>query len=670
MTEKESKVRLELAAGGLLSMLNEVAKQSKKLAEEVEGIGTASDKADKKVSPFLTSLKKSAGAGKTALTELGSSIKSTLSDVTTLGGALSLGIGAKAGTDLVSIYKDLAFQIQTGTGKATEWTDVQKDVEGAADRWRQKVEDVAGAYRALYDETGDVQFAADALDAVTMAATATGKGIGVLSSIAGTLNEKFGIAGDEMEDALASVIELSSKGGATIEDLGAKLGIVGASAKQMGLEGKAGLQQVLGMLNVGDNVTGSFKKNLSAVTGLMETFGSADKLKSIEKDLGIKITDKGGGARKDALDKILSKSGGKEEVLSKVFAGDTLKLVSDFGKTYQKVFAETEGTAKVKTAAALKAFHQGLDAAGKTSLTAAQLEAQAKKRAAEDPDKIITASMNRFKQAFTKPEMIASMEKLAQLLPKLTTGLTSLLEMAASHPLLAGAAFLGKKAGGAALGSLAGDALGWGSGKAASLGKSIGANLAAEAAKNGAWATAGKNIGAAAGIAVAAAVAYELGKAAIDSIYEDKAKDQGGLAVSGASAAAAIGSGDKKRMGEEAATLKARIERAKKNQEGVGGFFDETFGGVSEMLGGPKHDVQKNVIAKAEADLRELEAAMAKGTGEGAKEHKDAARSMAGAAKDLTAAARALQRSAPGSGGDGTNGLPPAPGNGSGSAPR
>jgi len=671
MSEKDAKVRLELAAGGLLSMLKEIETQAKHLGAELEGVGGSADKADKKVSPFLASLKKGAAAGKTALTELGSSIKSTLSDITTLGGALSVGMGARAAVDLVSTYKDLAFQISNGTGQAVEWTDVQKDVEGAADRWKQKVEDVAGAYRGLYDQTGDAKFAAKAADAAAMANAASGKGIGALSSIAGTLNEKFGITGDEIGGALASVLELSSKGGATIEELGAKMDVVGASAKQMGLQGQAGLQQVLGMLNVGDNVTGSFKKNLAAVTGLMETFGNTDKLKSIEKNLGIKITDKGGGARKDALDKILAKSGGKEEVLSKIFQGDTLKLVSDFGKTFQRTFSETEGTAKTKTAAALAAFHRALDAAGKTTLTAAQLEAQAKKRAATDPDKLMTEAMNRFKQAFTKPEMMASMEKLAQLLPKVTSGLTSLVEMAANHPLLAAGAFAAQRAGGAALKSVGGDALGWGAKKAGALGADIGKNLAAEAAKSGAWGAAGKNLGAAAGIAVAAAVAYELGKAAIDSVYEDKAKDQGDLAVSGASAAAAIGSGDTKRMAEEATTLKGRIDRAKKNQGGIGGFMDETFGGVSEMLGGPKHDVQKNVIAKAERDMRELEAAMAKGTGEGAKEHKNAARDMSSAATELKNAARALTRGTPaGGGGPGTNGLPPAPGNGSGSAPK
>jgi hypothetical protein len=669
MSEKDAKVRLELAAGGFLSMLKNIEKEAGALGKELEGVGESGAKAERKLHPALGSIKKGLGAAKDTLADLGKELKNTIGQAATLGGALSVAAGAKSGTELVAIYKDLAFAISTGTGQAIAWTDVQKDVEGAAKRWKRDVNELAGAYAALYDETGDVQFSADALDAIAIAANASGKSVNTLTAIAGTLNEKFGIAGNEMQDALASVIELSSKGGANIDDLGAKLGIVGASAKQMGLEGKAGLQQVLGMLNVGDNVTGSFKKNLTAVTGLMETFGNADKLKSIEKDLGVKITDKGGGARKDALDKILAKTGGKEETLSKVFQGDTLKLVSDFGKTYQKVFAETEGNAKKKTAAALDAFHKALEEAGKTSLTAAQLEAEAKKRAATDPDRVMADVMNRFKTAFTKPEMMASMEKLAQLLPRLTNGFTTLLEFAADHPILAGAAFVGKGAGMSALGSVAGDVAGLGKDKAVSLGKSIGANLAAEAARNGAWSTAGKNLGAAAGIAVAAAVAYELGKAAIDSVYEDKAKDQGDLASAGAGAAAAKASGDKGRMAKEADSLRARIDAAKKNREGVGGFMDDTFGAAAHLFSGGevKGDVQANVLAKAEAELRELEVAMSKGAKGGDK----VAQAHDRAAQAAERLAKAMDKvKPPGGGGGGNNGLPPAPGNQSGSTPK
>ena len=642
-------------------MLKEIERQAGGLAKEVEGIGHAGEKAEKKLSPMLGSLKKGAGAAKDSLVELGSSLKSTLASAATLGGALSFGAGAHAGMELVSVYKDLAFQISTGTGKAVAWQAVQQDIEAAAGRWKQSNEKVAASYRALFDETGDLDFTKKAVDAVSMAVTASGKSFESLASIAGTLNEQFGIMGDEMGGALASVLELGSKGGATVEDLGAKLGVVGASAKQMGLEGRAGLQQVLGMLNVGDNVTGSFKKNLLAVTGLMEAFGNADKLKSIEKDLGIRLTDKSGGARKDALDKILAKTGGKEETLSKVFQGDTLKLVSNFGKTFQKTFSETEGTAKVKTAAALAAFHKALDAAGKTSLTAAQLEAEAKKRAAEDPARAMDDAMDKFKAAFTKPEMIASMEKLAQLLPRVASGAAKLVQMVANHPLLAGAGFIGAKAGGSFVASIAGDAI-------KGIGKSIGKDIAASAAKDGAWAVAGQGIGAAAAIAVAGAVAYELGKAAIDSVYGDKAKDQGDLATGVASAAAAAGSGNKERMFQEAVTLREKIRVAEENQAGPGGLLDKGFGKVAEWVSGGeiKGDVEEKAIASAKQELQNLEKAMsksAKGGDKVADSHDKAAR----AAERLAAAFDKI--TVPGGGGGGTNGLPPAPSNGSGSAP-
>src|SRR5690606_2489107 len=116
-------------------------------------------------------------------------------------------------------------------------------------------------------------------------------------------------------------------------------------------------------------------------------------------------------------------------------------------------------------------------------------------------------------------------------------------------------------------------------------------------------------------------------------------------------------------------SLRQRINRAKKNQQGFSGFFDSTVGGIAEIVTGGevRHDKQSDVIAKAEAELRELEKAMAKGGKAGTKSAEALDRTAVAAER----AARALASLVPpGSGGDGTNGLPGAPGNLPGSMPR
>lgn len=490
--EREASVKLTLDNGQFILNI----KRAGDAVEETE------KKAKKSAGAWSAGMKGASGA----VRELGGHVKDLIGVAGGLGAAFSMGTALQKAMSARDVYKDLAFQISTGTGKAVEWNEVQRDIEGAAGRWKRSNEEIAGSYKKLFDETGDLQFTADAIDAVAMAATASGKSVDSLTGIAGTLNEKFGITGDQMEDALASVLELGSKGGVTVEDLGEKLGIVGASAKQMGLGGAAGLRQVLGMLNAGDNVTGSFKKNMKAVTELMETFGNTDKLKKIEKDLGIKITDKSGGATKDALDKILTKSGGKEQILSKVFSGDTLKLVSDYGRTFQKVFNETEGNTKKKTDAALEAFHKALTDAGKTTLTAADLEKQAKERL-NDPSRNIQDAMNKLQAAIAKPEVYKAMDQLAQSLPILAQYLGEFIEMAIKHPVLTGlGAVAGVGTGGFVKEASKKILLDLASGTKDSLlkmGKSAGESMAEAAAANPAWAKAGASFAAAAAVAAA-----------------------------------------------------------------------------------------------------------------------------------------------------------------------
>lgn len=659
MADKDARVRLNLAAGGFASMMRELEKQAGKLAEEIEDIGDAGEKADRKLSPLMGTWKRGFGAAKSSLTELGSTLKSTLGQALTLGGALSFGAGVKAAVDIVDVYKNIAFAVEAGTGKAMAWQQVQSSVEGTAGRWKRSNEEVAASLAAIRDETGDIDFATAATEAAAKAATATGKSMQPLSGIAGTLNEKFGIGADAIDETMASVIAMGSKGGASIEDLGEKLGMVGASAKLLGLEGKAGLQQVLGMLNMADDATGSFKKSLAATSQLMETFADPDKLKAIEKELGVKVTDKSGAARKDALEAILAKTGGKQELLAKVFSGDSLKLVSSFGKAFQETFTETEGTVKQKTAAAVDAFRASLTAAGEQTLTAAQLEAQAKKRL-DDPARQLEEAMNTFKRSFQKPEMIDAIERMSTLMPKLADGAADLVEFIADNPMLAGAAFVGGKVGGAVGGSVAGDV-----GKALldalkPGAKSAGDIIGKAASAHPNWATAGKALG----VAAAAYVGYEIGKAIVDSRMEKKEKLQGDVVAAGASAHAAALSGDPKRMAEARDQLKERIRQMKKDQGGVGGAFDTFMGGLATFADPNFVAPEQKQLMTAERDLRKLEEAMSKGAKGGEK----AGESFDRAARAADRFAQALDRSS--GGGSGNNGLPPAPGNTPGSAPR
>jgi hypothetical protein len=433
-----------------------------------------------------------AKAGVDSIRNLGSEIASTLKTAVTLGGALTLGGGVKNALALVSSYRDLAFAIQAGTGAATDWRDIQKDIEGVGDRWKQSNTAVAASFKGLYEDIGDVEYAKAATEEVAKAQTATGASMQALTVVAGQLNEKFAITKEELPQAMAAAIAMGNKGGISIEAMGEKLSIVGASAKQLGLQGEKGFERIGAMLNVADGATGSLKKSIGAVAGLLDTLGATDKVKEVEKTLHVKLAHKG-VTDKDAIEKILGHSGGKKEILAKAFSGDQLKLISQFGEVYSKAFNEMQGTVKQKTQAGLDAYHHYLDQAGKITLTAAELEAQAKARLNE-PSRNLDAALNRFTKAFERPEVLAAMDKISAAMPKLADKLAEFVGVAVDHPVATGAAIVGGKvasdvggviAGGLALAggkALLGALKGGGAAAAAGEAAATGGAAAAEAA--------------------------------------------------------------------------------------------------------------------------------------------------------------------------------------------
>src|SRR5690606_32797569 len=159
MSDRDSTLRLNLAAAGMLTMLKQLEKQAGELTKNIEGVGNESKKSEVKINPFLNSAKKGLGAAKSAAVDLGGELKKAVTTAVTLGGALSLGGGIRAANIAVNQYHDLAFAIRTATGEAYSYEQVQKDVEKIGDKWSQSNEKVAKSYDEIFRQTKDVAFA-------------------------------------------------------------------------------------------------------------------------------------------------------------------------------------------------------------------------------------------------------------------------------------------------------------------------------------------------------------------------------------------------------------------------------------------------------------------------------------------------------------------------------
>lgn len=660
MAERDAKVRLNLSAAGFTTAMREIERQAKTLADEIEDIGEAGDKADKKLSPFLASMKKGLGAAKSSLTDLGSSIKSTLGQVVTLGGALSLGGLVHGAVELSDRYGDIAFNVNKIPGNLETAATVQRDIETAAANTKVRIADMADAYERVFKATGDLAFTKASLEAIGTVATATGEKVEDIANAAQLLQRKFKVTAEELPEALARFIEKTGVGGKGLDELSNRFALMAGEASEAGLRGVEGVSALLGIMNQLDSAVG--EKADPALKMLFQTLKSGtSQLKTLAKEGGIKF-DVDDSAF-DKLQKIIA-SPRARRAAEQILTGDARVVFDELARPFDQAVQQAKEagkTGKELREAGIAAFERNLAEASRSAMTFAQIQ-RAAEEAGSGPNEQLNDALNKMQQAFTRPEMIAAIEKLAQLMPRIADGMASLLEFAVENPVLAGAGVLGVKAGGAMAGSIAGDLASGLAGamrdRAVQVGKPVAEAIATAAAAHPKWATAGKAIG----VAAAALIGFEIGKSIVDSRIDEKTKIQGDLTTAGAEAHAAALTGDRERMERARDTLKERIEAAKKDR---GGVIDTLIGGAATFVDPNFVAPEQKMIISAEADLRRLNEALRKSS-EGGGKAGDAMDKTARAAERL---ANALNRVNPSGGGVGTNGLPPAPGNRSGSLP-
>lgn len=701
MTERRAGVRLDLTNAGFTSKMADARRTAQDFIRSIDDIGGAAEKTSRKTSGFFAAVKAGAGGARGALGELGGTLKNTLVMAATLGGSISIAGAAREAVQVTSSYKDLAFAIRRGTGEAMSWQQVQADVQAVSGKWKRGNKEIQQSFAGIFQETGNLAFTKAAIDSVGQAANATGKSTQLWSNIAGTLGEKFGIGASGIQDAMATVVDLTNHGGISAEDLSEKLGLAGASAKFLGIQGQGGLAKILAMLNMADDSLGNTKQKFGAVTNVLDQMADPGRLKEIEKALGVKLTDSSGGARGDAIERIIGKTKGKESELRKAFGQNEVKLVASLAKPFVEAFEAAEGDVKTKTAAAIEAYRTAIEAAGKSEFTGADLRKEATDRLT-DSERNMQEAMNKFIATFERPEMVKAMDQLAAAAPKLAAGLGKLVEFATNHPILAGAGLAGGVAAKGAAGAVIGKVSEGAMEKAGDL---LMRNVGASAQ----WGVAGKLMGASF-VGAAAAAGFLIGKAAVDYFLNRDEATLGAIDESSSTAEsmAKHGTGTPEQRAEAAARLRKEVEQLDSAEPSfLTGMYDLALAPEGESFGAR----QGAKLARARDALQALERKPQKpasffggdgfnpnnpfgapigpppppaGGGASSTDAKRIAQEIANGEPRKTvitneqAIAQAVARQLPSvtlrvqvvGGGNGTNGLPPAPGNGSGSTPR
>lgn len=434
--------------------------------------------------------------GGEAVKGLLSSIKNGVQTFSGFGSMLGTVALIKEAQGAEGAFKKVAFQIRAGTGELVPFRGMLESAQATSIKWGKSIDDLGKAMSDIYSETGDKDFAGGALEAIAVTARASKEPIELLSTLSGSLNEKFGVTSDELGDVLANVLSLGNKGGITIDELAGKIGVIGSVAREAGLTGKAGFTQMVSLLNVADDGGKNLKKNLSAIGGVLEDLGIQKNRVKIMAKLGIDASAVKGKDVTGMIGEVLKKTGGSKDKLAIAFEGEKLAFMIDLGKRYSSAFAEQTGSIKEKTEAGLAAYNDALAKAGKSNLSYSQVQEIASKSMNSGPAKL-AAAMEKMKASFTKPEITGAIGQLADGLPKLAGVITGVVDFAAAHPILAGGALVGGTAIRGAAGGVAGvgmEALsasmktalgGTAAAAGATAGAGVGEGLAAAAPKAG-----------------------------------------------------------------------------------------------------------------------------------------------------------------------------------------
>jgi hypothetical protein len=420
--------------------------QVKKSGEAVQRMATASKRL------LADQFGAGATAAKRSIMGLSGELRDAARWAVTLGGAFTIGRGIKDALHLQTTYRQIAFGVRDASGAMLKAADVQRIAERSAAKTGQANEDMAQSFKDLLAASGDVEFSRKVLDAVGTTALATGESLGDLTTLSDQLNSKFGVGADQMLDTFAQVFGAAKNGGPSFAEFAEVSGAVGAELMAAGLEGKRGLDFMLGALVATDQPLKSLPKQVAGLKAVLRGLGEKSELTKLGNQLGIDpkklINDKDAITR---LKRIFSTGrAGVKALLAPMHEGEektTMKVL--FTDPFEKALSEAEKSGLKGQAAidkALTVVDSGVASFGKSNMTAAEIVDEAN-RARNTPEAKLTEALNRLKTAFGQPEIIKAIDDLAKNLPALADILSKVVGFAAKHPVAAGAIALGGKVG-------------------------------------------------------------------------------------------------------------------------------------------------------------------------------------------------------------------------------
>lgn len=637
MAEKVASVKLTLNGSTYLGQLKELGEENVKQAAKAESawkrVGVAG-----------------LGAFRKAASDTVASVKSTLSMVAGLGGAVTLGGAVKGALDSRSAFKALAFDVQAASGETIDYAAVMRDAQQEAIKWGVSAKELGGVFKEAMAETKDQDFAREAMRAAAVTARGTGASLETLGTIAGALGDKFNVSDGDIADGLAVAYSMVRQTNVPLEEMEGIIDKLGSSAKSLGIQGVGGFERVMGLASIAKDAAKGIRPALSATMQLMEQMGDPSHRKKMMLAFGVETK---GKDWEQGLADIIAKTGGKKELLAKGFEGEQLKVVTALGDVFRTTFEESTGTAKQKTKAALDALHATISEAGTSNMNAANIAEEAAKRV-QSPSAQMAIAMERLTAEFTRPELMNGLIRLAKVAPEAANKLAGLLEFAFNHPAMAAGIYAGMKLGAPAIKAALSEG-------ASVIGDKLKvAVVEAMAGKGGGFGAGGGalgTLGRVGAVAAAGLVGVEAGQALSENIDKNVVEptQKRRAALQSATITTELNTTGRFNVDsarESLANLRARLDQAKRDREFS--WQDVTTFGLRRLSTASDKEIARGERAYAEGEAA-LRARMAKSAESAAEE----VRGMAVAAREASAVFRGM--AAPGGGAGGKGPMRPPP---------
>ena len=292
----------------------------------------------------------------------------------------------------------------------------------------QSAQEISEAIQQFVSLTGELKTGRESAGTFATVASATGAGIGDVSSAAASIFNQFGLKSkDEMKDVMASLTFQGKKGAFEVKDMAAQFQRLAAAGASFGLTGVQGVKTIGGLAQIARTGTGSAAQTTTAIENI---FSNMIGKSALLKKEGVNVYDKKGRTRDvgDILIESIVKSGKnnfekKSQVLQQVFGDQGIRGVRPLLAKYQTEFqaAQKNGATEAEAAAAgLKKLRETLDESINAPGAWAEVQKDAA-RAQQDISAQTTASWERVKQV-TAEKLLPALTAVTPKLMKLFVG--------------------------------------------------------------------------------------------------------------------------------------------------------------------------------------------------------------------------------------------------------